>query len=145
MPIPCALPSNAPPIHVTSTTHAASSRAGYLGQHLLEHLSKLGHNVVYTYHSHPLPPLAFSARAVRCELNDFAALDHAFEAAPIHVVVNCAAVSQPAVCEQDSEATCAVNVGGGARRDHQCRLQGCQRHQKCTGWLLLADMPPSPR
>lgn len=84
--------------------------SGYLGQFLVAHLSKT-HTVAYTYHNNPLPDGTLDATAYQVDCVTGAGLQEAFTALnPVHAVVNCAAIAQPAVCEQDYPKTCAVNV-----------------------------------
>lgn len=86
--------------------------SGYTGQFIIEHMLAQGHTVVYTHHAHPLPADAFpAALAMGVDFASGEGLDAALAAAsPIHVVINCTAISQPPLCEQDYGAAVAVNV-----------------------------------
>ena len=84
--------------------------SGYLGQFLVQHLCNK-HNVSYTYNSNPLPPSLFSAKPFKVDLTSNQAFRDIFhEIHPVHAVVNCAAISQPALCEKDYNLACAINV-----------------------------------
>jgi dTDP-4-dehydrorhamnose reductase len=84
--------------------------SGYLGQFLVQHLSSK-YNVSYTYNSNPLPHSLFPSKGFKLDLTS----EHAFrdlfrELQPVQAVVNCAAISQPALCENDYDLACTINV-----------------------------------
>jgi dTDP-4-dehydrorhamnose reductase len=83
--------------------------SGYLGQFLVQRLSSK-HQVLYTYHTHPLPEDAFPAQAAKVDVTSVADFTAALQQLPPQVVINCAAISQPAVCEQDYSKAAAINV-----------------------------------
>ena len=43
--------------------------SGYLGQFLVDRLSNVGWNVLFTYHSSQAPPFAATVRGFKVELN----------------------------------------------------------------------------
>jgi dTDP-4-dehydrorhamnose reductase len=79
--------------------------SGYLGQFLMVALSKQ-HDVAYTYLSRPLDS---SSQAYRVNIATGEGLLEAVLGFQPHVVINCAAVSQPAACEQNYESCRALN------------------------------------
>ncbi|KAK4382111.1 dTDP-4-dehydrorhamnose reductase [Sesamum angolense] len=93
---------------------------GYLGQHLLQSLAKdpdpkLPLALAFTHHSSPPPqPLLNAipqALPFHVDLRTGSGLDaisHAF--GQPDVVINCAALSVPRVCEMDPEAAMSINV-----------------------------------
>ncbi|KAL6981900.1 hypothetical protein U1Q18_023518 [Sarracenia purpurea var. burkii] len=95
---------------------------GYLGQHLLQALSKIqgsegtsSYDLAFTYHSNPPPPPLLRAipqpLAFHLDLrtgHGFDAISQAF--GQPHVVVNCAALSIPRTCEMDPLAAMSINV-----------------------------------
>ena len=104
--------------------------SGYLGQFVIERLAAEGHNVYYVYHANPLPAGAYRAEGIKADLASYNDLDHVFEMHQYHVVINCAAISQPVLCEKDFEATCAINVP-------QRLVQALQIQQALTGHEAL--------
>ena len=87
--------------------------SGYLGQILVQQLERDGrHRIGYTYMARPLPPGTFkTARGFKVDLSTGEGLDGAFQAlGAVDCVVNCAALSQPALCEQDYAYARSVNV-----------------------------------
>jgi len=80
-----------------------------------------GHRIGYTFLTHDMPTGTFkSARGFRVDLSTGDGLDAVFQAlGEVHVVVNTAALSQPALAEQDYQYTrrwgwgVGVGVGGG--------------------------------
>ncbi|XP_017231984.1 uncharacterized protein LOC108206255 isoform X2 [Daucus carota subsp. sativus] len=89
---------------------------GYLGQHLLQHLSKQPFDLAFTYHS-TLPPQPL-LQAIHSDCIAFP-LDSQNEAVFFgisktfgqpDVVVNCAALSAPSACERDPATAMSVNV-----------------------------------
>lgn len=86
--------------------------SGYLGQIAIAHLEKEGHRIGYTFLTHDMPTGTFkSARGFRVDLSTGDGLDAVFQAlGEVHVVVNTAALSQPALAEQDYQYTRSVNV-----------------------------------
>ncbi|VVB06816.1 unnamed protein product [Arabis nemorensis] len=91
---------------------------GYLGQHLLQAFAgKNGGDqyVAFTHHSSPLPHLLLDAfphfPAFPVDLKSglgFASISQDF--GQPDVVVNCAALSVPRVCEQDPDSAMSINV-----------------------------------
>ncbi|GLC50559.1 hypothetical protein PLESTB_000393200 [Pleodorina starrii] len=83
--------------------------SGYAGQFLVHALAN-AHKVHYTYGTRQLASAPSSAVAHKVDLATGEGLREAFEQTVFHAVVNCAAISQPGVCESAPEAARAVNV-----------------------------------
>ena len=90
--------------------------SGYLGQFLVDRLGggADGFTVAYTYHNSSPPPFATTPPPLAFQV-DFvtgSGLDDCFAALgdSIAAVINCVAISQPAVCEKDPEHARALNV-----------------------------------
>jgi nucleoside-diphosphate-sugar epimerase len=83
--------------------------SGYLGQFLIVSLSNQQHQVAYTYLRTALDPSSCSATRFRVNLASGEGLEEAVLGFQPDVVINCAAVSQPAACEQDYQAARALN------------------------------------
>ncbi|CAL1399054.1 unnamed protein product [Linum trigynum] len=94
---------------------------GYLGQHVLEGLSTIADDAVpydlaFTYHSTPNPPPLLLAGVPQClafhvDLRTGDGLETVSRRfGQPDIVVNCAAISVPRVCEKDPDAAMAVNV-----------------------------------
>lgn len=83
--------------------------SGYLGQFLLVSLTNQQHQVAYTYLTTALDPSSCSATGFRVNLESGEGLAEAALGFRPDVVINCAAVSQPAACEQDYQAARALN------------------------------------
>ncbi|KAJ4910287.1 NAD(P)-binding Rossmann-fold superfamily protein [Raphanus sativus] len=88
---------------------------GYLGQHLLQAFPGDRYDVAFTHHSCPLPPLLLDAfphfPSFHVDLKTglgFNSISHHF--GQPDVVVNCAALSVPRVCEQDPDSATSINV-----------------------------------
>ncbi|KAF3541464.1 hypothetical protein F2Q69_00021284 [Brassica cretica] len=88
---------------------------GYLGQHLLQALAGDRYDVAFTHHSCPLPGLLLEAfphfPSFHVDLKTglgFHSISHHF--GQPDVVVNCAALSVPRVCEQDPDSALSINV-----------------------------------
>ena len=82
--------------------------SGYLGQFLVEDLGR-AHDVAYTYNSNG--PDSPSPSSYRVDLTTGEGLDALFAGfGEPGVVINCAAISQPMVCEERIELARAVNV-----------------------------------
>ncbi|KAF2560190.1 hypothetical protein F2Q70_00016612 [Brassica cretica] len=88
---------------------------GYLGQHLLQALAGDRYDVAFTHHSCPLPGLLLDAfphfPSFHVDLKTglgFHSISHHF--GQPDVVVNCAALSVPRVCEQDPDSALSINV-----------------------------------
>ncbi|KAL6513588.1 hypothetical protein OROGR_021074 [Orobanche gracilis] len=94
---------------------------GYLGQHLLRSFacnleSRFPLALAFTHRSTPPPPVLLSAMHealpfyVDLSTGDgLSAISNAFGQVP-DVVINCAALSVPRVCEMDQEAAMSINV-----------------------------------
>lgn len=83
--------------------------SGYLGQFIVNHLTRSErHEVAYTYHRKPLPASS-PAQAFHVDIATGNGLIEAVTTFRPDVVINCAALSQPAACEQDYEACRALN------------------------------------
>lgn len=82
--------------------------SGYLGQFLIVALSNQ-HHVAYTYLSKPLDPSSCNAAGFRVNLASGEGLAEAVGGFQPDAVINCAAVSQPAACEQDYQTARALN------------------------------------
>jgi dTDP-4-dehydrorhamnose reductase len=126
--------------------------SGYLGQFLVQRLSTK-HNVLYTYHTHPLPDDAFPAQAAKVDVTSVADFTAAFQQLPPHVVINCAAISQPAVCEQDYSKAAAINVPtallaavealpDNTAHPYIIHISTDQVSQLIYGWVLSARLLP---
>ncbi|KAJ0229943.1 RmlD-like substrate binding domain-containing protein [Hirschfeldia incana] len=88
---------------------------GYLGQHLLQAFTRDRYDVAFTHHSCPLPRLLLDAfphfPSFHVDLKTglgFDSISHHF--GQPDVVVNCAALSVPRVCEQDPDSATSINV-----------------------------------
>lgn len=104
--------------------------SGYLGQFLIVALSKQ-HHVAYTYLSKALDPnRCSSATGFRVNLATGEGLPEAVLGFQPDAVINCAAVSQPAACEQDYEAARALN------RPERL-VEACQQLQEQHGKTAL--------
>ncbi|KAG2437923.1 hypothetical protein HXX76_005539 [Chlamydomonas incerta] len=84
--------------------------SGYLGQFLVHGLAEQGYTVHYTYGSRQLASAPAGVVAHKVDLATGEGLAQAFEQTPFHAVVNCAAISQPALCETEPDKARAVNV-----------------------------------
>ena len=85
---------------------------GYLGQFLIAELAAKGWKVGYTHHS-TQRIAAFSGRAQGywVDLASGEGLQRCFhELGQVDAVINCAAVSQPALCERDPSYAHSINV-----------------------------------
>ncbi|KAK9785252.1 hypothetical protein WJX73_007610 [Symbiochloris irregularis] len=84
--------------------------SGYLGQFLVSSLAPL-HKVAFTFHSTDEPQLPGCPQAFWVNLATGEGLHTVFDTlGPVDVVINCAAVSQPALCDKHPEAARALNV-----------------------------------
>lgn len=83
--------------------------SGYLGQFLITAL-KQHHSVAYTYHNNALTAHPVNAEPFKVDLATGEGLRAAVLQFKPQVVVNCAAIAQPAVCERDYEACRKLNV-----------------------------------
>lgn len=92
---------------------------GYLGQHLLQGLSEIEgkpYDVAATHHSTPLPQLLLDALPhsfvfFDVDLKSGSGFDAvALKFGQPDVVVNCAALSVPRVCENDPDSAMSINV-----------------------------------
>lgn len=92
---------------------------GYLGQHLLQGLSEIEgkpYDVAATHHSTPLPQLLLDALShsfgfFHVDLKSGSGFDAvALKFGQPDVVVNCAALSVPRVCENDPDSAMSINV-----------------------------------
>ncbi|KAL0846036.1 hypothetical protein Bca101_019282 [Brassica carinata] len=89
---------------------------GYLGQHLLQAFAAAQgdhrYDVAFTHHSYPLPLDVFPHfPSFHVDLKTglgFDSISHHF--GQPDVVVNCAALSVPRVCEQDPDSALSINV-----------------------------------
>jgi dTDP-4-dehydrorhamnose reductase len=81
--------------------------SGYLGQFLIVALSSAGLEVAYTYCNTALESCTVQAFKVNIAKGE--GLSEAVLGFQPEVVINCAAVSQPAVCEQSYETCRALN------------------------------------
>lgn len=85
--------------------------SGYLGSFLVEELQKQGHRIGFTYLGHEVKTFGSNARGFRVDLSTGDGLDNVLQAlGPVDVVINTAALSQPAMCEQDYQYARSVNV-----------------------------------
>ncbi|KAG1679980.1 hypothetical protein FOA52_007044 [Chlamydomonas sp. UWO 241] len=84
--------------------------SGYLGQFVITALKEAGFEVAYTYASKPLASAPEGVQAFQVDFKSGDGLDAAFASGPFVGVVNCAAVSQPGLCEKDEASARAVNV-----------------------------------
>jgi dTDP-4-dehydrorhamnose reductase len=82
--------------------------SGYLGQFLIVALGS-EHEVAYTYLCRPLDPSSCSAQGFKVNIATGEGLDEAVLTFKPEAVINCAAVSQPAACEQDYQAARSLN------------------------------------
>jgi dTDP-4-dehydrorhamnose reductase len=83
--------------------------SGYLGQFLISAL-KQSHSVAYTYHQNAITAHPVNAEPFKVDLATGEGLQEAVLQFKPQVVVNCAALSQPAACERDYEACRNLNV-----------------------------------
>lgn len=87
--------------------------SGYLGSFLVQALGREGHRIGYTFLSHEAPSFSFgaNARGFRVDLSTGDGLEEVFQAlGPVDAVINTAALSQPAMCEQDYAYARSLNV-----------------------------------
>ena len=112
------------------------------GQFLVEDLGVAGYAVAFTHLSSAVPALAGIARAFPVDLATGAGLDECLASlGPVAAVINCAAVSSPAVCERDPiAARCALFsefLQAYLRRCPSCVPTSRLTHPICTataGW-----------
>lgn len=83
--------------------------SGYLGQFIIETLQK-DHTVAYTYLANSIAGLQLPVQGFKVDLATGEGVQGAVLEFQPQVVINCAAISQPAACERDYEACTAVNV-----------------------------------
>lgn len=102
--------------------------SGYLGQFLVFALAGK-HQVSYTYCNSKLEKCPEGVKAFKVDLATGEGLAAAF-AEPVDVVVNCAAISVPSVCEKDPEKARAVNAPNAL-------LEQLRHQQKFTGIAAL--------
>ncbi|KAI8468007.1 MAG: methionine adenosyltransferase regulatory beta subunit-related [Monoraphidium minutum] len=96
-----------------SRTIFITGGSGYLGSHLIAFLQREGGwRIGYTFLSNDVPAGTFGgACGFRVDLATGEGLDEALEAlGPVDVVVNTAAISQPALCERDYARALAANA-----------------------------------
>lgn len=140
-------------IHQTATDTRATAPmrvlitggSGYLGQFLLSSLSNntTKHELAYTHlTTQPLPNN--SVQAFQVNLATGEGLTEALSAFKPQVVINCAALSQPAACETDYEACRALNcptqlVAGLKQLEQQHGIRALVIHLSTdqVGWPWL--------
>lgn len=83
--------------------------SGYLGQFIIVSLMN-DHDVAFTYLENPIRNHETAAQAFKVDLATGEGLQAAVLDFKPHIVMSCAAVSQPAACERDYEACRALNV-----------------------------------
>jgi dTDP-4-dehydrorhamnose reductase len=66
--------------------------------------------VIYTHHSTKAPTFKGDVREVWVDLSTGEGLRECCSAASPAVIVNCAAMSQPAACERDPDRAAAINI-----------------------------------
>lgn len=90
--------------------------SGYLGLHLLQALANQANlRLAFTYFSQPPPPALSTAlphaQAFQVDLRSGQGLDSiSAQLGPPRVVINCAAISIPRLCESDPSNAMAINV-----------------------------------
>ncbi|GAX79402.1 hypothetical protein CEUSTIGMA_g6843.t1 [Chlamydomonas eustigma] len=114
--------------------------SGYLGQFLIKGAIAAGHQVTYTYSSVKLDEDVMRVEGGgklmpwKVDFSDGSGLDDWESRGPFAVVVNCAALSQPGVCEQRQGFARAINV--------PTRLLDClhQQHKSNGNEALLIQI-----
>jgi len=96
-----------------------------LGQFLIDSLQDVG-QIVYTYSTRALQHAPEGVAGVQVDLASGDGMDALFQQhGPFHAVVNCAAVSQPAVCEKDYAMARSINVPTQLLAQLQAQQQQC--------------------
>ncbi|GLI64946.1 hypothetical protein VaNZ11_008348, partial [Volvox africanus] len=93
----------------TPQTILVTGGSGYAGQFLVHALAKV-HTVHYTFCTRQLTSAPTGAVAHKVDLVTGDGLQEAFDKTTFHAVINCAAISQPGLCESSPDAARAVNV-----------------------------------
>ncbi|GIL76181.1 hypothetical protein Vretimale_5792 [Volvox reticuliferus] len=83
--------------------------SGYAGQFLVHALAEV-HTVHYTFGTRQLTSAPTTAVAHKVDLATGDGLQEVFDKTAFHVVINCAAISQPGLCESSPDVARAVNV-----------------------------------
>ncbi|KAL0051399.1 hypothetical protein WJX82_006672 [Trebouxia sp. C0006] len=84
--------------------------SGYLGQFLVQSLTK-HYKVGFTHHSTSPPDFGGVEQAFWLDLPSGEGMQQCFDRlGPVDAVINCAAVSSPAACEQELDTARALNV-----------------------------------
>mmetsp|Transcript_24145 Transcript_24145/g.40472 ORF Transcript_24145/g.40472 Transcript_24145/m.40472 type:complete len:315 (+) Transcript_24145:69-1013(+) len=88
--------------------------SGYLGQFLICDLASKSHRVAFTYNSHAVANKAIPwahVSAHRVDLQTGEGLEECVQSlGTVDVIINCAAISQPGVCEKNTELARSINV-----------------------------------
>ena len=84
--------------------------SGLLGGNFAAVAARAGHEVIGVVGAWPGPAIAGLARQLRLDLGDANALAAAVRAVRPEVVVNCAALSDPAQCDREPGRSAALNV-----------------------------------
>ncbi len=99
--------------------------SGLVGAAVCHAAARAGHTVV-GWHGRNRPPSVAGAAFSQVDLTDAKAVETAAAEADAEVIVNCAALSQPAICEREPELSRRLNVTLPAVLARLAETSGCR-------------------